>query len=77
MLFLQKSTPCGRFTVSVTSNVPEASMLLVGDSARSLKDLSDLLTDASRLALEAAVGLLDTHASRPAADRPARDGHPR
>ena len=63
MLFLQKSTPCGRFTVSITSNVPESSMLLVFESARSLKDLSDVLANASTLALEAAVRLLDSHAS--------------
>lgn len=67
-LFLQKSTPCGRFTVSITSNVPESSLLLLGESARSLKNLSDVLSDAAHLALTAAVGLLETHGPSPAVD---------
>lgn len=43
-------------------------MLLVQDSAKSLKNLSDILADASRLALEAAVSLLEAHAKPPSAD---------
>lgn len=59
MLFLQKSTPCGRFTVHITSNVPEATVLITQDGARSLKALSDVLTDAATAALQAAVALLE------------------
>jgi hypothetical protein len=58
-LFLQKSTPDGRFTVSITSNTPESSLLLLQESARSLTALSDILSEASTLALTAAVNLLD------------------
>ena len=71
-LFLQKSTQCGRFTVSITSNIPESSMLLRQESAMSLKDLSDVLTDAAQMALTAAINILDhpeqgvTHADRQA-----------
>jgi len=62
MLFLQKSTPCGRFTVSITSNdVSESSILLRQESARSLKALSDLLTEAASCSLEAAVWILEAH----------------
>lgn len=68
MLFLQKSTPCGRFTVSITSNVPESSLLLTQDSARSLKNLSDLLTEGATSALQAAIGLLEAHGEPVTAD---------
>ncbi len=59
MLFLQKVTACGRFTISITSNVPESSMLLSQDAARSLKNLSDELSGAATMALQAAVSILE------------------
>lgn len=61
MLFLQKTTACGRFTISITSNVPEASFLLVQESARSLKNLSDELSAGAAIALRGAVSLLEIH----------------
>lgn len=68
MLFLEKSTPCGRFTVSITSNIPDASLMLAQEGARSLKDLSDVLAGASTTALECAVALLEKYGPRQADD---------
>lgn len=72
MLFLQRSTECGRFTVSITSNVPESSSLLAQEAAQSLKELSDILASASTLAMQAAVQCLETHVAPPAVDAVAR-----
>jgi hypothetical protein len=65
MLFLQKTTKCGRFTISITSDTPEASTLLLQDSARSLKNLADELSAGATMALRAAVSLLEAHGQPP------------
>jgi hypothetical protein len=58
MMNLEKTTPGGHFTVTIHSNVDMGQALTVRESAESLKDLSDMLTRAAELALEAAIKLL-------------------
>lgn len=64
MLNLSKQTSCGRFIVTIRSDVPGTDLMLVSDVARSLKELSDILSEASMLALRHAVEMLE----RPPAD---------
>lgn len=71
-LFLRKTTPCGRFTVAITSNVPDKEVGFVQDHARSLKNLADLLTEGATFAMEAAVLLLESH--QPAAPQSSDKG---
>ena len=58
-MFFEKSTPCGRFTVTIETQQVGGPSLLRQDAARSAKDLSDICAEASRLALELAVSLLE------------------
>lgn len=59
---MQKTTPCGRFTVTIISNTPLTELSTVQDHARSLKNLADLMSEGATFALEAAVRLLGSKA---------------
>ncbi len=59
MIELTKKTEDGRFTVRITSSFPQEAILMDQDVARSLKQLSDVLTDAAGIAIRLAVEVLE------------------
>jgi hypothetical protein len=57
-LDLAKSTPCGRFTVTIES-FPQGDVVAVKDAVRSLVDLSQILMEAAEVAQQLAQKLLE------------------
>lgn len=54
-----RTTSCGRFRVTIESFAVGPDLMLSQDAARSCKELSDILSEASALALQTAVRILD------------------
>lgn len=60
MLNIQKTTSDGRFIVSIESRTLSDTPLMTTECAESLKELSEILSRASELALECAIKILST-----------------
>ena len=54
MLNLSKTTSCGRFTVTVVSNVTADTLISSTEIARSLQELAELLVNGADAAIELA-----------------------
>jgi len=58
MLNITTTTSCGRFTVTVVSNVAEVTLVSRDDMVRSLNELAELLVKGADVAIELARNVL-------------------